>query len=358
MGLWDTIKSYAPSVLGGTAGAIVGAPFGLSQVGGALGAAAGNYITNKDPKKALLSGAAGYFGGPALAKTGSNIYDAATYTGSSTGDYLGGDSPGNLGSVVGNALPSMPSERGVTPGGIATNLANYFGGTAKNIGTGIMDTGKRLKAGIFGDETKSTISSTGDSYAGDYFGGDSPGNLGTFVGNSLPAMPSESNIMYGGGQPTTPNSGFNWGNAGLLVGGQLLGSNAQSDMMQQLADAQNQSYQSYLGTINPPESVKDARFNELQSQVLTQAPIMQRRISDAAASRGIKGQGIMPEIAAGEKGINDAINQAYFKVYGDYNIPNQPPPVNFAPSTGNLMGSNMSDLLSMLAMQRMINPRG
>ena len=352
MGFWDTIKSYAPTVLGGVLGTMI-AP----GIGTGIGAGLGNYITNKDPGKAALSGLGGYLAGPTMANMGSNIYDAATYQGSSTGDYMGGNSPANLGSVVGNALPSMPSESGVTPGGIANNLANYFSGTVKNIGTDVGNLGKRLKAGIFGDETKGAISSTGSTYSGDYFGGNSPKSLGTYVGNSLPIMPSESNIVPGGTSPIGGN-GFNWGNMGLLVGGQLLGAKEQSDMMKQLTDAQNQSYQKYLGSINPPDAVKDARFNELQSQVLTQAPIMQRRISDAAASRGIKGQGILPEIAAGEKGINDAINQAYFNVYGDYNVPNQPPPVAFTPGTQNLMGSSMSDLLSMLAMQRMINPRG
>ena len=313
MGLGDWFKNNGLSIAGGVLGTMTGNP--LLAAGGA---ALGSYIKNKDPKKALVSGGLGYLAGPALANMGSNIYDAATYTGPPWGEYdlanSSGGSPMIAGEMPNTPIPSpgvqpLPTYNtpNLTPGMIGTNLANYFKGGIENLGEGAKNIGSKI---------------------GDFFGGS--GN----TGNS------------------------NLGSMAALLGSQYLGSNAQSDMMQQLADAQNQSYQKYLGSINPPDAVKDARFNELQSQVLTQAPIMQRRISDAAASRGIKGQGILPEIASGEKGVQDAINKAYFNVYGDYNVPNQPPPVNFAPSTGNLMGSNIGDLLSMLSMQKIINPRG
>jgi len=138
-----------------------------------------------------------------------------------------------------------------------------------------------------------------------------------------------------------------------MVGASMIGAKSQSGMMQDLSGAQQQSYDKYLQTINPPEAVKQARFNELKQGTLKQAGTARRRLGSQMASRGIRGKGAAAPIAETEEDIRDAINRAYFTVYGQYNVPGMPPPVNYAPSTGQLLGSQVGDLGTLLAMKQM-----
>jgi len=137
------------------------------------------------------------------------------------------------------------------------------------------------------------------------------------------------------------------------LGSQVLGANSESNMMKGLNEAQAQSYQDYLGGLNPPQSVLDTRFNQLKNQVISSAPTARRRISDEMASRGIKGRGAASPIAQNERAIQDDINRAYFQTYGNYNVPQMAPPVNYTPSTGQLLGKNLSDIGMMMAMKQL-----
>ncbi|RJR47696.1 MAG: hypothetical protein C4576_09170 [Desulfobacteraceae bacterium] len=147
-----------------------------------------------------------------------------------------------------------------------------------------------------------------------------------------------------------------WGKASPFLtvaglGANVLGSMSQKDILAGLNQAQGDSYNRYLQGINPPKDVLDTRFNQLKSQVTSSAPTARRRISDELASRGIRGRGTAAPIAGTERNIQDAINKAFFQIYGNYNVPQIAPPVNFTPSTGQLIGKNMGDLGTMLALQ-------
>jgi len=137
----------------------------------------------------------------------------------------------------------------------------------------------------------------------------------------------------------------------LIAGSQIYGAKSQSDMMKDLSAAQAQSYNQYLNQLNPPEDVKQAQFRELESQVVKNVPIMRRRLSNELASRGVRGQGLASPTAASEQQMQDLRNQAYFNVYGKYNVPQTPPPVSYAPGTGSLLGSNVANLGTLLAMK-------
>jgi len=122
-------------------------------------------------------------------------------------------------------------------------------------------------------------------------------------------------------------------------------------MMKNLAGAQTESYNQYLSQLNPPEDVKQAQFRDLESQITKNVPTMRRRLSNELASRGVRGQGLASPTAGSEKQIQDLKNQAYFNVYGKYNVPQTPPPVPYTPGTGSLLGSNVANLGSLLAMK-------
>ena len=125
--------------------------------------------------------------------------------------------------------------------------------------------------------------------------------------------------------------------------GDLLGGD-QAEMAQQAAAASQKSWSDYLNLLNPPESVKKTRFQGLKGQVLGSVPGMRQNISSQLASRGIRGQGAAAPIAAGEQNINDLINQAYFNVYSQHNVPSGPGPSGWAPSAGQMVGSNLGDI--------------
>jgi len=71
------------------------------------------------------------------------------------------------------------------------------------------------------------------------------------------------------------------------------------------------------------------------------------------AAKGKRGKGTVGPSAAQERARQDKINQAYFNIYGTYNIPSGPGPGTYAPSYGQLAGKDLSDLGTIFALQRM-----
>ncbi len=137
------------------------------------------------------------------------------------------------------------------------------------------------------------------------------------------------------------------------IGMQLYGMNEQQRMMKEQNKAQQKSYGNYLSTINPPADVKEARFNELRSSVLERAPGARRGTANRLAGRGIRGKGPAAPVAETDDAIQRSINDAYFKIYGDYNVPSQPGPTDYSPSFWNLMGESTGDIGSYLLANRL-----
>ena len=139
---------------------------------------------------------------------------------------------------------------------------------------------------------------------------------------------------------TGTGSGIDWGGVVqkvvIPVATNLYATSQQKKMMQGLQQGQQQSYDKYMQTINPPEEVKQARYNQLANQVQSSIPTMQRRLASSLGARGVRGRGKASPIASQNRSVRDALNQAYFDVYTQYNVPNMPPPVNYVPSTGQL----------------------
>jgi len=137
------------------------------------------------------------------------------------------------------------------------------------------------------------------------------------------------------------------------IGMQLYGMSEQKKMMKDLNKANQKSYDKYLTTINPSADVQASRFNELKSGILERAPGARTGTANRLAARGIRGQGAGAPVAETDDAIQRAINDAYFKIYGQYNVPSQPGPANYAPSFGNLVGSNAGDIGSYLLAKRL-----
>jgi hypothetical protein len=136
---------------------------------------------------------------------------------------------------------------------------------------------------------------------------------------------------------------------------QVLNGINQSMMAKDMNEAQSKSYQDYLSLINPPEEVKQARYNILRNNVSTTASDARRRLRDTLASRGIRGRGIGGPNAALERSMMDAENNAFNTIYGTYNVPGEAPPVNYSPSAANILGKNISDIGTLMMMQNLYN---
>jgi len=154
----------------------------------------------------------------------------------------------------------------------------------------------------------------------------------------------------GGGISSLLKGGKSWALPATLLGSNLLSSYNQAQMMEDLAKSQEESYEDYLTAINPPEEVKEERFRGLKEGILKEAPAARRRSESRLAGRGIRGRGVTSPAVQKEGDIQDAINAAHLAIYGTYNVPSTPGPVNYAPGTANLMGSNIADLSTLLAM--------
>ena len=139
--------------------------------------------------------------------------------------------------------------------------------------------------------------------------------------------------------------------AAIAAGSAYYGAKKQSDMASELSRAQQTSYDDYLKTINPPAQVKTTQFEERKGDILDQSPRFRQQASNVLASRGIRGQGAAAPVVETEQDIQKKINDAYFSVYGNYNVPSGPGPTNFAPSTTDLFGTEAADLGMLLALK-------
>lgn len=159
------------------------------------------------------------------------------------------------------------------------------------------------------------------------------------------------------------SDGIDWGQltkdvvlpAAVQVGSEYYKGKQQKKMMRGIAEAQQKSYDQYLSSLNPPEAVKQARYNQLASHARTQAQLANRRISDRMGARGIRGRGAASPIADTARTNQDALNAAYFQVFGNYNVPGMPPPVGYTPGTSQLMGSGLADTASAWATKKLFS---
>ncbi len=131
-----------------------------------------------------------------------------------------------------------------------------------------------------------------------------------------------------------------------MMGANLLSSGVQADMMQGMNEAQRASYQEYLDAINPPEAVKDVRYDVLAEQARTQASLAQKKLQEELAQRGVRGKGTAAPTGDLAEAERKALNAAYNQIYGTYNVPSTPGPVDYAPSATQLTGANMSQMLA------------
>ena len=129
-----------------------------------------------------------------------------------------------------------------------------------------------------------------------------------------------------------------------MLGATALNSVLQSGMMKGVNEAQNKSYQDYINAINPPESVKSVRFNTLAENARTQGALAQKKIDESLAVRGVRGKGKVAPTGDVALSTKDAINAAFNQIYGTYNVPSTPGPVNYAPSAGQLAGTNVAQM--------------
>lgn len=144
-------------------------------------------------------------------------------------------------------------------------------------------------------------------------------------------------------------SSFASQNAPLLyLGANALGAYQQSQMAKDVAKQSQKSYDRYLSAINPPQDVLDARFAQAKDYIYGSAPTARRRLENRLASRGIRGRGATSPISDQERAIQDQLNDAYFQVYTNYNVPSTSAPVVPTPSMGQLFGTNLSQATNYL----------
>lgn len=149
--------------------------------------------------------------------------------------------------------------------------------------------------------------------------------------------------MCGSSTPSTGGGGGgSWLFPAATLGATALGSYSQSKMAKDTAKQSEKSYDKYLSTINPPKDVLDARFSQAKDYIMGSAPTAQRRLENSLASRGIRGRGATSPLSNQNQAVQDALNDAYFQVYTNYNVPSTAPPVVPTPSAGQLFGTNLA----------------
>lgn len=116
------------------------------------------------------------------------------------------------------------------------------------------------------------------------------------------------------------------------MGANLLSSALQSGLVGDANDAQAESYQAYLNSLNPTEAVKGTRFNQLAENARTQGALTQTALDESLAERGVRGKGKAAPTGDASLLTKNAINNAYNQVYGSYNVPGVTPPVNYTPN--------------------------
>ena len=148
--------------------------------------------------------------------------------------------------------------------------------------------------------------------------------------------------------------------AGLaLMANNILGSFNQADMAGDVNQAQQQSYQKYLDTINPPESVKQVRYQALAKNAETQSALARKRLDESLASRGIRGKGMAAPSGDMSEAERSSLNNAYNAIFSQYNVPSTPGPVDYAPSAGNLAAGNTTQAVNqMIPLMLMLSKYG
>lgn len=230
---------------------------------------------------------------------------------------------------------------GALGGGVGSAISGAAGGAAGGTASGASSGGLASLAGTAGSGGASSL-----------LGATSGGSLASMAGAAgAGGASSLSGPSFGSGLFNGIKSNF----LPIYAGSQVLNAVNQAGMAEDMNDAQSKSYQDYLSLINPPEEVKQARYNTLRNQVSTTATDARRRLRDTLASRGIRGRGIGGPNANLERSVMDAQNNAFNQIYGTYNVPGEAPPVNYAPSTANILGKNVSDIGTLLMMQNLYN---
>lgn len=132
----------------------------------------------------------------------------------------------------------------------------------------------------------------------------------------------------------------------IQAGSNIWGLYSQANMMKDAAKAGTGAYGDYLSTINPPQEVLDARFAEAKSNIMNTASSTQRKLGDTLASRGVRGKGAASPYSEHSDAVRDALNQAYWNIYGNYNVPTGPGPSGYSPGMGDLAGVNFAQAMN------------
>lgn len=158
-----------------------------------------------------------------------------------------------------------------------------------------------------------------------------------------------------GATPSYLEKGWDWiqGNPRTALGAGLMGMNVLKSMSAakaagDLNKAQQQSYQDYLSAINPPESVKAARSNQLLSNVNTQYSKAARQLENALAARGVRGRGAVAPLGDLAQAKAKSMGDAYNQIYGTYNVPSSPGPVNYSPGAASTVLGDTSSIANYL----------
>lgn len=346
-----------------------------AAIGGGLAATGGRLAIGQEPGKALKSGliaaGAGGFGAPSLVKGAGALGfgpEAITAGGTTGTGSLAAKGVTSALPDVGSTIPQL-AEAGPGAGGattlpsISTPISVHPGGTiAAGPGAGLpaqMGTtfGEEILGGPIGNvggiptienlplnKILTLPMPINISPGVDYIGPPSAGEGGASTLSPVEVDEGAGGpLSFLGKNKTLP----------ILAGSQLLNTFAQKDMFEGLNEAQGQSYADYLKSINPPDSVKQARFREAKSNISNTATTARRRLSDTLAARGIRGRGTASPNAGLERGVMKAENDAYNQIFGQYNVPGTPPPVNYTPGIASLLGKNVSDIGTLLFLQEL-----
>ncbi len=379
------VQTLAP-VVGGALGTYflgpgwgtgVGAAAGSAAAGGAKQAAGGGGNDVNTLKNAAIAGGIG----TATGYLGANVSDWLSGLGTEGGAGAQGIEPATtLGAEDVSGIGTAPAS---TPTAIQTPIQtpeDYYG-SPKPASAVSMEAEALVPSGYLGPGT--TVTPTGAFGPMESFGNapiSSP--MSTPITPSMQggsAMPDLNNYLYTdypsgmepsgmdtglGYQPnavTNPgvmdylNRGYNWagnnpGKLGMmgLIGLNLANSFNQAGMNKGINQAQTQSYQDYLGTINPPEATKQARYQTLLGNVRNTAGRTYADVASRLAARGIRGRGVAGPTGDVAEAERQAENAAYNQIFGTYNVPSGPGPAAYSPSGGQLATSQATQVANYL----------
>lgn len=301
-------------------GQMVGIP---APVGAGIGRAVGGLDAREDPLDILknsLSAAGATYGGQKLIGWPGSETMSLPFTG---GEAAGAGVPGTFG--PGSSMP-------LSWGGPAVG---------EGVGTGVATSG----AGVSGDWASLLGGNTG---GGGGLTSLIPKSVSDFFGAGSNVAGTTAGAGAGGGGGMTGGI-WDWitKNPGTaMMGANILGSLGQSGMYGDINEAQQKSYQDYLGMINPPAEVKAARYGDLSSNVREQGDVAESSLMNKLASRGIRGKGLAAPSGDLAEAERKMMQDAYNQVYGTYNVPSAPGPVDYSPDFLDLMMGNVGQAAS------------